>query len=283
MFSSCRPNNSDPFQHALLDYRFSFDHLLDSRDSLPSLLDEKNQKNALVRKNILEFLSRCVKTSGTYGTCGELTVQYAEDLAKLACKKLNDPDAATRKAANAVLLTLLGRKEESITKVVTNVTSSLQTTNPRAYKSLKLASTEGTSAASRPRTAPASTSTKANTKPSSSKTKANKPSTKMDAGLSKPSFAPRSVEESFDEKSLPSLEDAIETLSGLAISKWGDDIEDAGVLAGLQCEFSFIAAIPPTSSKDTQYLIFLLCLRLKRNSTKLEGEDELIESAQVFL
>jgi cytoskeleton-associated protein 5 len=57
----------------------NFEHLLDNKDSLPTSLDEKKQKNALVRKNVLEYLVRCVKASETLPR-GDLTYQYAENL-----------------------------------------------------------------------------------------------------------------------------------------------------------------------------------------------------------
>lgn len=216
----------------------SFDQLLDSSESLPSSLDEKKQKNALVRKNSLDFLSRCVTVSGTYGTRGELTRKSAEDLAKLACHKLNDSDATTRKAATDVLLALLHREEGPIVKATEEVASSLQTSNPRAYKSLKLASSGGTVA--RPQSAPVRASDKAGESKSiiSSKSRpknANKGAV-ASAKSARPPSAPSTSDESSDEKSLPSFEDAVECLSALTIPKWNEDIDDGGILPGIQCK-----------------------------------------------
>ena len=35
---------------------------------------------------------------------------------------------------------------------------------------------------------------------------------------------------------MPSFEDSVENLVSLAIPKWGNDIDDEGILAGIQCE-----------------------------------------------
>ncbi|KAL7553180.1 hypothetical protein ACHAWF_016435 [Thalassiosira exigua] len=223
---------------------WSFDNLLDSNDSLPSLVDEKKQKNALVRKGILEHLTRCVEQSGTYGTRGGLTSQNAEGLSKLACDKLKDSDAGTRKAATNILQALLARKDESVVAATKNVTSALQTTNPRAYKSLQLASAgEGSKpqAPPRPQSAPVKGSAKASKQGPPSRAVTNgapKPrSVKGSAGgHPRPPSAPptNASEENADEKSLPPLDEAIQCLSVLAIPKWQDDIDDGGVLAGIQ-------------------------------------------------
>jgi hypothetical protein len=199
---------------------FSFEHLLDSKDSFPSSVDEKKQKNALVRKNCLEYLTRCIQSSGTYGTRGGITVQYAYDLSKLACESLTDSDAATRKAGADVLLALLNSKDEIIVSATKNITSSLQTTNPRALKSLMLATNLG-DAPSRPRSA------------------AN------NIGPPRPLSGPCVSAENADENLLPSLEDSVENLSALDIPKWGDDIDNEGILAGIQCESYLEVCIKP--------------------------------------
>ena len=45
----------------------SFDNLLDKDDALPSGVDERNQKNALVRVTAFEFLGRCVERNSNAG------------------------------------------------------------------------------------------------------------------------------------------------------------------------------------------------------------------------
>ncbi|KAL3774149.1 hypothetical protein ACHAW5_010603 [Stephanodiscus triporus] len=213
---------------------FSFEHLLDSKDSLPSSIDEKKQKNALVRKNCLEYLTRCIQSSGTYGTRGGITAQYANDISKLACESLTDSDADTRKAGADVLLALLNSKDEIIVSATKNITSSLQTTNPRALKSLMLATNLG-DAPSRPRSAPNELSTKAASQKNSSE-RSNKVTKSADnnIGPPRPISGPCVSADNADENLLPSFEDSVENLSALDIPKWGDDIDNEGILAGIQ-------------------------------------------------
>ncbi len=213
---------------------FSFEHLLDS-SALPSSIDEKKQKNALVRKNCLEYLARCIQSAGTYGTRGGITAQYANDIAKHACESLTDSDAATRKAGSDVLLCLLNSKDNFIASATKNITSSLLATNPRALKSLGI-----DQAQSRPRSAPDKSITKAAGQVNSSeqcnkvtKPAANiiRPSRTLPSGTSDPT-------EIADDTILPSFEDSVEKINSLDIPKWGDDIDNEGILAGIQCESS---------------------------------------------
>jgi len=253
---------------------FSFENLLDSKDSLPISLDEKKQKNALVRKNVLEYLSRCVKTSGTYGTRGDLTSQYAEDLSKLACEKLKDSEASTRKAATDLLLTLLNSKEESIVSTTKRITSSLETSNPRAYKTLKLASAGGEKAPTRPQSAPVKTIAKASRSQPSSKRTGNVAKS-TSAGPPKPPSG-SAPEETTNEKSLPSFEDSVETMSTLGITKWGDDIDNEGILAGIQSSnwkarkgaLSQLAAFYKTADAERTFDTIPSLFVLVRDTTK---------------
>ena len=216
---------------------FSFDHLLDNKDSLPSAIDEKKQKNALVRKNVLDYLVRCIAANGTYGTRGGITVQHANDLTKLASDTLADSDAATRKSATDVVLALMKCKDDKIVSATTNMISSLQATNPRAYKTLKIASDGGDKASTRPRSAPEMTSVKASTSQvTERKIKSVNPADKT-VGSSTPISSPGGSEDDAGEKSLPSFDDAVQLLSALNIAKWEDDIDNGGVLAGIRCKF----------------------------------------------
>ena len=221
---------------------FSFEHLLDSKDSLPSSVDEKKQKNALVRKNCLEYLTRCVQSSGSFGTRGGITVEYATDLSKLACESLTDSDAATRKAGSDLLLALLNGKDEMIVSATKNITSSLQTTNPRALKSLMLATNGCDEAPSRPQSAPGKSSSKVASQEKSSERTNKVTTTKSTADIIGPprtiSSCPGVPAENADEKQLPSYEDSVENLSVLNIPKWGEDLENGGILVGIQCESS---------------------------------------------
>jgi cytoskeleton-associated protein 5 len=224
----------------------SFDHFLDSNDSFLLSLDEKKEKNALVRKSVLEFLARCIEASGSYGTCGKLSKQHAEELCKIACQKLKDSDATTRKAATDVLVALLSSTDDAVVSAANEITSSLQSTNPRAYKTLHLATKSGQPSdskrgASRPGTAPLKSTSQQSSNPG--------------VGKARPTSAPKSdraanvksdpvkvsatgtVDEKSDESLLPSLEESIAHLSQIGIPQWGDDADNGGVLAGIQCKF----------------------------------------------
>ena len=216
---------------------FSFEHLLDSKDSLPSSIDEKKQKNALVRKHCLEYLTRCIQSSGTYGTRGEITIQYTNDISKLACESLADSDAATRKAGTDVLLALLNNKEEAIaTAAKKAVTSQLQTTNPRALKSLMSSSNVSDEAPERPRTAPNSSSAKSASKGGSSEP-TKQEVTKENIKVPSRATSGHSISTgSADEGPLPTFDDSVDHLSALGIPKWDDDVDNEGVLAGVLCE-----------------------------------------------
>ena len=216
---------------------FSFEHLLDSKDSLPSSIDEKKQKNALVRKHCLEYLTRCIQSSGTYGTRGEITIQYTNDISKLACESLADSDAATRKAGTDVLLALLNNKEEAIaTAAKKAVTSQLQTTNPRALKSLMSSSNVSDEAPARPRTAPNSSSAKSASKCGSSEPTKQAVTKEKIKDPSRATSGHSISTGSADEGPLPTFDDSVDHLSALGIPKWDDDVDNEGVLAGVQCE-----------------------------------------------
>lgn len=226
---------------------FSFEHLLDSKDSLPSSIDEKKQKNALVRKHCLEYLTRCIQSSGTYGTRGEITIQYSNDISKLSCESLADSDAATRKAGTDVLLALLNNKEEAIaTAAKKAVTSLLQTTNPRALKSLMSSSNVSDEAPARPRTAPNSSSAKSASKGGSSeptKQIVTKDSIKELHRASGHNISTAIA----DEGPLPTFDDSVDCLFALGIPKWSDDVDNEGVFAGIQCEFGHLVTLIESS------------------------------------
>jgi len=215
---------------------FSFEHLLEANDSIPSSLDEKKQKNALVRKSALEYLARCVKSNGTYGTRGQLRSRDAEELAKLSCQKLNDSDASTRKAANGVLVALLSSNDSQVVEATKGVTeSSLKTSNPRAYKSLQLASgsANGISSPSsrsrpgaRPKTAPAPTS-----KPDNSASHRAKPiavSNRQRSVTKNKTENSSDLSDDSNESTLPAFDDAVSCLSALRMPNWDDEADEDG-------------------------------------------------------
>ncbi len=227
-----------------------FDHLFGNNDSFISSLDEKKEKNALVRKSVLEFLCRCVVSSGTDGKCGRLTSQHAHDLCKIACDKLKDSDASTRKAATDVVISLLSSKDEVIVSTAEKVTSSLQSSNPRAFKTLALATKRGKpddttkKGVSRPGTAPLKATSSQSKKPGVANVRpTTAPKSKPTNASSAPAKnAPSSgpADKKFDDTSLPSLDESIDGLSGLGIPRWSDDADNGGVLAGIQCKISSI-------------------------------------------
>jgi cytoskeleton-associated protein 5 len=212
---------------------FSFGHLLDSKDSLPSSLDEKVQKNALARASVLDYLGRCVSVKQSHGNRGQLTPEYAEQLCKLGCSKLQDSDAATRKAATNLLVLLLKFDDDAISSIAKDSTASLQTSNPRVFKSLQQAvagpvSFSATSNSSRPATAPS--------RPPSTKNENVRPTTAVPKTVNK-SSAPMSSDNNADDSAkLISFEDAVDKLALLGIPKWSDDIDEGGIFAGIQCK-----------------------------------------------
>ena len=228
---------------------FCFDHFLDSGSSLLLSLDEKKEKNALVRKSVLEFLSCCVAKSGTQGTCGRLTSQHAQDLCRVACDKLKDSDAATRKAATAVVIAILTNKDEAIVSTAERVTSSLQSSNPRAYKTLTLAMKSGKADASNNRSA------RPVTAPLKSKSNKDYATKKRPTSAPKSKTAPTShakkisttADEITEESNLPSLEESIDRISELGIPHWDDDAENGGVLAGIQCKRVCVCFLRPSA------------------------------------
>jgi hypothetical protein len=210
----------------------SFGHLLDSKDSLPTSLDEKQQKNALVRSSVLEFLGRCVNANGGNGKRGQLTKEYADELCKLACSKLQDSESSTRKAATDLLLHLLKSSDDEIVSVAKESTASLQTSNPRVFKSLQ----QAINGAPQPTTS--KTTSRPTTAPSKAplgKSESSRPKTAGAANIKK-TTAQISSDNVDDSAKLISMEEAIEKLSTLGIPQWSNDIDDDGVLAGIQCK-----------------------------------------------
>lgn len=231
---------------------FCFDHFLDRGNSLLLSLDEKKEKNALVRKSVLEFLSRCVAKNGTQGTSGKLTRQHAQDLCRVACDKLKDSDGATRKAATAVVIELLTSGDEAIASSAERITSSLQTSNPRAYKTLTLATKNGKADASnngsaRPDTAPLKAKPKNDDSTKRRPTSAPKSKSVTTSRANKIS----TTDETTEESDLLSFEESTGKLCELGIPHWDDDAENGGVLAGIQCKCVYV------------FFVHLLCSQIE--------------------
>ena len=226
----------------------------------------------------MDYLARCIQSSGAYGTQGGITAQYANDLAKLACESLTDSDAATRKAGADVLRTLLNSKDDFIVSVAKKITSSLQATNPRALKSLVFPTNNGIDQAqSRPRSAPDKSFTRATGQEKSSErsNKVTKPAGNMPRPFPSGPGVPAEIA---DDMILPSFEDSVGNINALNIPKWGDDIDNGGILAGIQCEsylepFYFFAILVWTHQISPLYYEIIY------GSLELEGESSGLESA----
>ena len=133
----------------------SFDNLLDKDDSVPSLLDEQKQKNALVRSSSLEFLCRCCERLDSAGPKGGINARTSSVLTDLCIAKLGDSDASARKAATGILRSLLSNGDPRIVDTAVRAVESLKSENPRVYAALKDAGTTGNK---REDTAPAQSS-----------------------------------------------------------------------------------------------------------------------------
>jgi hypothetical protein len=111
-------------------------HILDADDALPSVLNEKVQKNSLVRTSALQFLGRCIERREYAGPRGNITAKSAAEIARLCCDKLDDSDAAVRNAATESLRALLSVENASIGDSVGPIIESLKSKNSRTHKSL---------------------------------------------------------------------------------------------------------------------------------------------------
>jgi cytoskeleton-associated protein 5 len=232
------------------------DHLLDKDDALPSVLNEKVQKNALVRATALDFLGRCIKRGESAGPRGRITSKSAAAVARLCCEKLEDSDASVRKAATETLRCLLSVEDAAITDAVSPIIESLQSKNSRAYKSLV-----GGGGAGQRRGGPSGTASVPKSRASGSRQtqpgpaksspqagrKVSRPSpieqtaTKQAASRTRPvpsssrgTSAPESVVE--DSSDAPSLDEAISVVASVHVPSWDSPEDDGGVFAGLKCK-----------------------------------------------
>jgi len=241
-----------------------FDHLLDKSDALPTALDERKQKNALARTSTLEFLGRCIERGESAGPRGTLTPDAAENVAKLACLKLKDSDAQPRKAAMAILQALRRIENEDVANLVHDVITELKTDNPRAYKTLttsssgKSASSTGRAsripsakgvgssisgstraingASARPlRAAATTTSMKSTARGGDAEKSAKAVSKESSRGAVTTAVASEPDVNDDAGASLPSTDEAIDTLSEFDIPNWDADEDDGGILAGFKC------------------------------------------------
>ena len=211
----------------------SIDHLLDKDDSIPSQLDEKNQKNAVVRSSALEYLGRCIKRANDVGKRGQLTVQSTKALSLVAVEKLSDTDAKVRQAALTLLQTLLELQDKELHGTVTSVTEGLKTSNARAYKSLSSATTTS----SRIGAATKSGATRGTSVSSPSRKTITLP-LNQHAKTTPKAFSPStSLVLTTAESSSPEaadLHDSLSRLHSLNIPNWSAAEDNGGILAGLK-------------------------------------------------
>ena len=236
---------------ALFGTVLSFESLLENDDAVPSMVNEKIQKNALARATALTYLQRCVDRQMSAGPKGVLSASTAASIATLMCNKIDDSDAAVRKVALNVLESLLRPSDEtdkSIALNVNKVIEQLRSSNPRAYKTLTattamteskecVPSSSGSSAA---KAVPVETATAppmrirsaapAKRPPSPAPTRIENrsiPSTEDTPGTTVGTV-------SDDRSPIPRLEEAMIHVTRLAIPLWDSSEDDGGILAGLK-------------------------------------------------
>jgi cytoskeleton-associated protein 5 len=230
-----------------------FSSILEEEDALPLMLDEKKQKNVLIRKNSLAFLKRCVDRSPKCEDRGAIDVSSAQEVANLCSKKLKDSDAGVRNEAISVLASLVQHNDQTISDISHRIVKDLETSNPRAYKTItRIISESGQTSNDGPsgtlpkpsqnRSARAARVNRIPKGPSSpQKTLPKKrghtpsPGNRISAGKLPPKIeliADFEVED--DAENLPVLDDAIAFLSGLNIENWDAPEDEGGVLLGLK-------------------------------------------------
>jgi cytoskeleton-associated protein 5 len=242
------------------------EHLLDTDDALPSVLNEKVQKNALVRASALHFLGRCAKRGESAGPRGRITGKSASSVARLCSDKLDDSDASVRKAAIETLRVLLSVEDEAILDAIMPIIETLQTKNSRAYKSLMkgsgIAQRIGgvSNIASGPPVRAADNGTRRTQtsppirksfsqevqKTSQQRTISQSVSKEMSAvgARSKQSSNKAAISTDKvrieDSSDAPSLEDAISLVASMSVPSWDAPDDDGGVLAGLKCKSFYL-------------------------------------------
>lgn len=206
----------------------AFDHILE-QDMLPSLVDDKKNKNALARASVLDFLGRCVARGDEAGPRGSLSLTAMRKVGQLAIDKLADPDAGVRNSATKVLQLMKEKEDETLRAEAENIVESLKSTNARAYKSLSkdsgpaTSSTQKLSAIPKQVDSPAKVAGGATTKHSS-------PPPSTTTAKSKALFD-GNASDGTDE---PDLSEALSIVSTLRIPSWHSHEDDGGVLAGLK-------------------------------------------------
>ena len=224
----------------------SFEHLLDKEDAIPHALDEKKQKNALSRKNTLEFLNRCIKRGENAGSRGKLTVSSVQNLAMLLSKKLCDSDASVRKASLDIFVFLLCYDDPAILEKIQMNVRLLKEKNPRAFKSLSKYLDQQSTKSDQSETAVQTDSKKyisqkknvtLNSQDEMAKSIGSKGDEVKPLKDSSKAKIHHELNNNDDNNDIPLVDDAINKLSLMKIPKWDQSDDDDGVLAGLQCKF----------------------------------------------
>jgi hypothetical protein len=231
---------------ALFGNVLSIESLMDNDDAIPSAVDEKLQKNALARATAVEFLLRCLARNGSAGPKGKLTSKNVAAIINLSIRKIDDSDAAVRKASMSIIEVLVRNDIEEIAEKASSLVASLQSSNPRAFKSLsKVLDSNGlVKQTDIPSSRMATTNpTSPSKKPSSDRTALDAPNTirtlhnsTVATGPSNPSssLAPRNDKKDGTDRHIPRFEDALLHITGLGIPLWDASEDDGGILVGLR-------------------------------------------------
>jgi hypothetical protein len=233
-----------------------FDHLLETDDALHSALDERTQKNALARASALEFLCRCVKRANAAGPRSHLSLQSAIGIGALCVSKLDDSDAAARKAALEAIRMLQGLDDPESVEAVRKIVYELKSTNTRAFKALSKATQAEGTASSRDQVTNKPTQPKARaegttssrgqvaTKPTSggasepSKTQKSRQATAGKGSYAGSSPETKEVKSSARDSTIPKIDDALVLVASLRVPQWDAPEDDGGILSGLEGKFA---------------------------------------------
>jgi hypothetical protein len=211
----------------------SFESILDEDDAIPSMVNEKLQKNTLARATALNFLKRCVKRREEAGPKGTLSPPTASKIATLCIAKLDDSDASVRKASMGVFEALLQVKDAPIGASVQKLLEQLRTSNPRAYKALSSTEADPAETVVKPRIPPppVAINPPVRSRSAAPSKRPPSPATRASAAAEFPS-----VDQSMstDDRTMPHLEEALIHITGLSIPQWDASEDDGGILSGLK-------------------------------------------------
>ncbi len=230
----------------------SFDHLMESEGGLPAVMDEKEQKNGIIRSSALAYLNRSVSRQEQAGPRGSLKTGTVSEIVNLCTSKTTDSDVTVRNEAVSILNALVNHEDNRISQTAKRLTKELENDNPRLYKMLQSNNTQNThsndiSSGVR-ETIPKSRSNSTGRNP-------RRPSSSIPKGPTSPTKkAPRSssvkrvTPQKKATKNLPTSsgfvvpkdenvvdpEDALMYLSTLDIPNWSGADDEGGVLLGLK-------------------------------------------------